>query len=146
MAIDVKAEVQIARTREDVAAYVVNPENDPLWIGGIKSTRMLTEPPVGVGTRVARVASFMGKRIEYTPEVMAYEAISLLTMRTNKPFEMESVAKGLGRGGALLFFAFASQYAPDAPPGFFVATQNDVYCLCHPVRLFRLYIFGFSDS
>ena len=35
MAIDVKAEVQIARTREDVAAYVVNPENDPLWIGGI---------------------------------------------------------------------------------------------------------------
>ena len=97
MAIDVKAEVQIARTREDVAAYVVNPENDPLWIGGIKSARMLTEPPVGVGTRVAGVASFMGKRIEYTPEVVAYEANSLLTMRTDKPFEMESVTKGLGR-------------------------------------------------
>ena len=88
MAIDVRAEVQIARTREDVAAYVVNPENDALWIGGIKSARMLTEPPVGVGTRVARVASFMGKRIEYTPEVVAYEANSLLTMRTDKPFDM----------------------------------------------------------
>ncbi|MCH8062630.1 MAG: SRPBCC family protein [Chloroflexi bacterium] len=88
MAIDVRAEVQIARTREDVAAYVVNPENDALWIGGIESARMLTEPPVGVGTRVARVASFMGKRIEYTPEVVAYEANSLLTMRTDRPFDM----------------------------------------------------------
>ncbi len=88
MAIDVTAEVYIARSTGDVAAYVVNPENDAVWIGGIKSARMLTDPPVGVGTRVARVASFMGKRIEYTPEVVAYEANSLLTMKTDKPFDM----------------------------------------------------------
>ncbi len=88
MAIDVTAEVYIARSTGDVAAYVVNPENDAIWIGGIKSARMLTDPPVGGGTRVARVASFMGKRIEYTPEVVAYEANSLLTMKTDKTFDM----------------------------------------------------------
>ena len=88
MAIDVTAEVHIARSRDDVAAYVVNPENDAAWIGGIMSARMLTDPPLGLGTRVARVASFMGKRIEYTPEVVAYEENSLLTMRTDKPFDM----------------------------------------------------------
>ena len=88
MAINIMAELHIARTREDVADYVVNPENDAVWIGGIKSARMLTDPPVGVGTRVARVASFMGKRIEYTPEVVAYEANSLLTMKTDRPFDM----------------------------------------------------------
>ena len=73
MAINVEAEIQIARPKDDVAAYVVNPENDAVWIGGIRSAHMLTEPPVGVGTKVARVASFMGKRIEYAPEVVAYE-------------------------------------------------------------------------
>ena len=68
MAIDVTAEVHNARSGDDVAAYVINPENDALWIGGIRSARMQTEPPVDVGARVARVASFMGKRIEYPPE------------------------------------------------------------------------------
>ena len=116
MAIDVKAEVQIARTREDVAAYVVNPENDPLWIGGIRSARMLTEPPVGAGTRVAGVAYFMGKRIEYTTEVVAYEADSLLTMRTDKPFEMESVAKGLGRGGGIALLCIRVAVCPRCAP------------------------------
>ena len=88
MAVNVTAEIHIARSRGDVAAYVVNPENDAVWIGGIKSARMLTDPPVGMGTRVARVASFMGKRIEYTPEVVAFEQDTLLTMRTDKPFDM----------------------------------------------------------
>ena len=88
MAINVVAEIHIVRPRGDVADYAVNPENDAVWIGGIRSARMLTDPPVRVGTRVARVASFMGKRIEYAPEVVAFEANSLLTMKTDKPFDM----------------------------------------------------------
>ncbi len=30
----------------------------------------------------------MGKRIEYAPEVVAFEPSSLLTMKTDKPFDM----------------------------------------------------------
>ena len=88
MGINAVAEIHIARPRGHVKDYVVNPENDAVWIGGIRSAHMLTEPPVGVGTKVARVASFMGKRIEYAPEVVAYEPSSLLTMKTDKPFDM----------------------------------------------------------
>ena len=90
MAIDVIAEVSINRSREDVAKYAMNPDHDAVWIGGISEAKMLTDPPVGEGTRVSRVASFLGKRIEYILEVVRYEPRSLLAMRSIKgPFPMK---------------------------------------------------------
>ena len=88
MAIDITAEVTIDRKREDVAWFAMDPENDPVWIGGIVEAKMVTEPPFGKGTRVARVAKFMGRRMEYTPEVTRYEPGKLLEMSTDVPFEM----------------------------------------------------------
>ena len=88
MAIDITAEVTIDRKREDVAWFAMDPENDPVWIGGIVEAKMVTEPPFGKGTRVARVAKFMGRRMEYTPEVIGYEPGKLLEMSTDVPFEM----------------------------------------------------------
>ena len=88
MAIDITAEVTIDRKREDVAWFAMYPENDPVWIGGIVEAKMVTEPPFGKGTRVARVAKFMGRRMEYTPEVIGYEPGKLLEMSTDVPFEM----------------------------------------------------------
>ena len=46
LAIDVRAEIVVARPRDEVTAYVMDPENDPVWISGIKQARMLTEPPL----------------------------------------------------------------------------------------------------
>ncbi len=90
MPIDVKAEVVINRAREDVASYAMNPDNDPIWIGGIKEARMLTEPPLAQGTQVDRVAKFLGKRIEYVLEVVEHDPKALLAMRSVKvPFPME---------------------------------------------------------
>jgi len=90
MPIDVKAEVVINRAREDVASYAMNPDNDPIWIGGIKEARMLTEPPLAQGTQVERVAKFLGKRIEYVLEVVEHDPKALLAMRSVKaPFPME---------------------------------------------------------
>ncbi|MCH8025821.1 MAG: SRPBCC family protein [Chloroflexi bacterium] len=88
MAIDITAEVTIDRKREDVAWFAMDPENDPVWIGGIVEAKMVTEPPFGRGTKVARVAKFLGRRMEYTPEVLAYEPGKLLEMSTDVPFEM----------------------------------------------------------
>ena len=51
---------------------------------------MLTDPPVGEDTEVSRVASFLGKRIDYVLEVVRYEPKSLLAMRSIKsPFPMK---------------------------------------------------------
>ena len=88
MSIDVKAEVVINRSKDDVARFAMNPENDPIWIGGIIEAGTQTDPPFGKGTKVKRVAKFMGKRMEYTPEVIEYDAEGLLVMGTDKPFDM----------------------------------------------------------
>ena len=89
MAIDVSAEIEIAAARERVAAFATDPDNDPVWIGGIRSARRLTEPPLERGTRVERVASFMGRSIEYVLEVDEYEPGARLRMRSVKgPFPM----------------------------------------------------------
>ena len=88
MSIDVTAEITITRPRSDVARFATDPDNDPTWISGIVEARTVTEPPFGVGTKVARVAKFLGKRMHYTPEVVEYEPESLVVMRTDKPFDM----------------------------------------------------------
>ena len=89
MSIDVKAEIVINRSREDVASFAMNSDNDPIWIGGIVESKMLTDSPLGKGTNVSRVAKFLGKRIEYINEIIEYDPAGLLVMRSIKgPFPM----------------------------------------------------------
>jgi uncharacterized membrane protein len=86
---DVVLETVVERPRADVAAYVTDWRNDPSWIGALRDVRLETEGPLGVGSRVARVASFLGRRIEYVNEVAEYEPDSRLVMRSVKaPFPM----------------------------------------------------------
>ncbi len=90
MPIDVTVETLIQRTRDEVTSYAMNPDHDAEWISGIVEAKMLTEPPLGVGTQVSRVAKFLGKRIEYVLEVVAYDSSSLMEMKSIKgPFPME---------------------------------------------------------
>jgi uncharacterized protein YndB with AHSA1/START domain len=87
--IDVTAESTIARRREDVAAFAMEAENDTRWIGGISSARRLTEGPTAVGTRVERVAHFLGRRVEYVMEVVELVPSELIVMRSiRSPFPM----------------------------------------------------------
>lgn len=89
MAIDVEAQVVINRSRDDVAVYAMNPDNDPVWISGINAAKMLTEPPLGEGAQVVRLATFLGKRIEYVLEVVDHDPQALLDMRSVKgPFPL----------------------------------------------------------
>ena len=89
MSIDVKTEVVINRSKDDVARFAMNPGNDPSWIGGIVEARTLTDPPFNKGTKVARVATFLGKRIKYVTEVIDYEPTGRLVMHSVKgPFPM----------------------------------------------------------
>ena len=90
MAIDVTAQTVIARSREEVASYAIDPDNDPVWISGITEAKTLAGEPPATGARVARVAKFLGRRIEYVLEVSEYLPESRLVMRSVKaPFPME---------------------------------------------------------
>jgi uncharacterized membrane protein len=86
---DVLVETVIARPREEVAAYVMDWRNDPTWIRALEDVRLEPSGEVGVGTRVTRVASFLGRRLEYVNEVVEHEPGRRLLMRSVKaPFPM----------------------------------------------------------
>ncbi|MGH2694425.1 MAG: SRPBCC family protein [Actinomycetota bacterium] len=89
MGIDVTARIEIARPPGEVAAIAMEAENDTRWIGGISEARRLTPGPTAVGTRVERVAHFMGRRIEYVMEVAELEPGRRIVLHSIKsPFPM----------------------------------------------------------
>ena len=89
MAVDISVERLIQREPAAVAGFALDPRNDTAWIAGIAEARLLGEPPLRQGSRVARVAQFLGKRIEYVNEVVALEPPHRLVMRSVAgPFPM----------------------------------------------------------
>lgn len=91
MPVDVRTEVEIGRPRDEVAAYAADPVNAPAWYENIESAEWASEPPLAVGSRIAFVAGFLGRRLAYTYEVTAFEPGELLVMSTaDGPFPMET--------------------------------------------------------
>jgi uncharacterized protein YndB with AHSA1/START domain len=89
--VDVVTEAVIPRPVTEVAAYAADPSNAPQWYANIASIDWKTEPPVRVGSQVAFVARFLGRRIAYTYEVTEFEPGQRLVMRTAEgPFPMET--------------------------------------------------------
>jgi Polyketide cyclase / dehydrase and lipid transport len=89
MSIDITAEVHVRRDPGVVAAYMTDPANETQWIGGLREATLLGDPPIAAGSRVRRVASFLGKRIEYVNEVVALDESRLDMRSVVAPFPMQ---------------------------------------------------------
>ena len=101
MAVDVTTETVIDRPVEVVAAYAMDPSNAPEWYRNIDSVTWVTEPPAQVGSRVAFVARFLGRKLEYTYELVELEPAARLVMRTQEgPFPMETTYTWEAHGDA----------------------------------------------
>lgn len=91
MTVEVSSEIAIQRPRHEVASYSSNPANAPSWYANIKTVEWKSEPPVRVGSRIAFVARFLGRRLAYTYEVVELIPDERFVMRTAQgPFPMET--------------------------------------------------------
>jgi uncharacterized protein YndB with AHSA1/START domain len=91
LAVDVLTEIEIARPREEVAAFAADPASATAWYENIERVEWRSDPPLAVGSRVAFVARFLGRRLAYTYEIVELVPGERLVMRTaDGPFPMET--------------------------------------------------------
>ena len=91
MAVDVVCELEIPAPRGAVAAYAADPDHTTSWYANIKAVEWQTPRPLAVGTRLAFVASFLGRRLSYTYEIRELVPGERLVMSTAQgPFPMET--------------------------------------------------------
>ena len=91
MEVDVQTDIVIERPVPAVAAYAADPSTAPEWYERIDSVEWISPPPAMVGTRVAFLARFLGRRLTYTYELVEYVPGERLVMRTAEgPFPMET--------------------------------------------------------
>ena len=91
MPVDVRTEIEIDRPRAEVTAFAADPDNATAWYRNIEAVEWQTPRPVALGSRVAFVARFLGRRLSYTYEITTLDAGERLVMRTAQgPFPMET--------------------------------------------------------
>jgi uncharacterized membrane protein len=98
--VDVTTEIVIERPREEVAAFAGDPGNAPTWYANIKSVEWKTQPPIAVGSRLGFVATFLGRTLTYTYEIIELAPGKRLVMRTSEgAFPMETTYTWESQGG-----------------------------------------------
>ena len=81
----------IERPRHEVALFAIDPDNATAWYENIKSVEWKTSKPLVIGSRVAFVAQFLGRRLAYTYEIRDLVPDERMVMSTTEgPFPMET--------------------------------------------------------
>jgi hypothetical protein len=89
--VDVLTEIDIARPRVVVAEYASNLDHTTEWYTNIERIDWKSPKPLRVGSQVAFVARFLGKRLAYTYEVRDWApGQRLVISTTDGPFPMET--------------------------------------------------------
>ncbi len=102
MPLDVVTTAEIDRPRAEVAAFASDPDNATAWYQNIASVEWETPRPLAVGSRVAFVARFLGRRLAYVYEVLELEPGSRLVMSTRQgmfPMETSYTFEDIPSGG-----------------------------------------------
>ena len=74
-----------------VAAFAADPDHVPEWYRNITSVEWKSPRPLVIGSRIAFIAEFLGRRLAYTYEVAEWVPNGRFVMRTaDGPFPMET--------------------------------------------------------
>lgn len=95
----VTSSVVIERSPDAVFAFVADAENNPRWQRGMRSCRWVSEPPIDVGSVYEQEASFLGRTIDSTFEVVALEpgrSITIETIESTFPIRVTRSVEPLG--------------------------------------------------
>lgn len=91
MKVDVEVQADIDRPVAVVAAFAGDPDNAPQWYANIRSIEWRTDPPLRIGSEMDFVATFLGRRLAYTYEVVDLVPGRRLVMQTAQgPFPMRT--------------------------------------------------------
>jgi uncharacterized membrane protein len=99
--IKVEVEQFISRPPQEVLDYIANFENGPAWQSGITSARLITPPPLAVGSRYQQDARFMGRPIQTTFEVVEYQPgrmVKIDTVSGSFPITITRAVRAEGEG------------------------------------------------
>jgi uncharacterized membrane protein len=69
----IERSIVIDRPVDEVWNFVHDPTKDALWQTTLRESELLSEGPIGVGSRVREVRQFLGIRVELAWEVTEYE-------------------------------------------------------------------------
>ena len=78
----VTTSVAVEAPPDEVFAYLSDVENNPEWQSGMVSARWTSDGPIGIGSTYDQVATFLGRRIESTFRVEAYESGRMIRAAT----------------------------------------------------------------
>jgi carbon monoxide dehydrogenase subunit G len=69
----VEESVVIALPPEEAFAFLIKPENIPVWDSSVLKAEQEGTDPIGMGTRTRGTSKIMGRRFDWTSEVVEFD-------------------------------------------------------------------------